>query len=511
VYHFVPLTAGTKASGNIRLCWTVIEDSMKRSSIILLAVILGAAISFSCGAAPDDNVTGALRSGGSGAIYRQFDPDQIPAALSHGAFHDRTEELLSEALTLIDRNEREGAALDQRWYAFRRFGEHLEQILKANQVRFYGGREAEVIQAVGDNYASITPIEPDQDPGEIRLFTARRDSGRADVIIIGQNGREVALKTVIRLAYLFKFMNPELKRVFTGGLDSFLRRIKIYFSSTPPRQEFISFFRRHGISDPDAVIVGFQGDSRAVLKEAGIVGPELYSSDSLRVNWYPHANGQKVLLVSINGNRIFASRAGELVNAMLDAFRSPPRTLVFFGSAGAIDAAKLIGQIVAPTVVVANDYFHPERLKGKLAHIIRNRAAMLVPVKTAHISVESVIVETVNWAAAINQKRIMTVDQELYHVIDAINASPDATNIHIFVGMLITDNVGASQAPDMATLEHAQNVIDRTVALRRHFLANVLAVAGIIPNRSATKQTKAHIEPRATGRVSKPAASTRRQ
>jgi len=42
------------------------------------------------------------------------------------------------------------------------------------------------------------PLEQDQDPGEIRLFVGRRQAGY-DFIIIGQNGREVALKTIIRL------------------------------------------------------------------------------------------------------------------------------------------------------------------------------------------------------------------------------------------------------------------------------------------------------------------------
>src|SRR5207249_6560871 len=116
---------------------------------------------------------------------------------------------------------------------------------------------------------------------------------------------------------------------------------------------FSSFFRQYRISDPDAVIIGFQRDSRTVLKEAGIDQPQRHSSDSLRVNWYPDGDGKKVLLVSINGNRIFASRAGELIEALFETFHSPPRTLVFLGSAGAIASDKLVGQIVAPTVVMA--------------------------------------------------------------------------------------------------------------------------------------------------------------
>jgi hypothetical protein len=372
--------------------------------------------------------------------------------------------------------------LDQQWYAFRRFGENLEQILRAREVRFYGGREADVRLALAGEYGSMIPFEADQDPGEIRLFTAHRDRDGFDLVIIGQNGREVALKTVIRLVYLFKFSDEEIKQKFVGGLDAFLPKVKIFLSSFPPRQEFISFFHQHRIADPDAVLIGFQGDTRSYLKEAGIGDPERYSTDSLRINWYPNANGKKTLLVSINGNRIYASRAGDLIEAIFEAFRAPPQTIVFFGSAGAIEAADLVGQIIAPTVVVNDDYFNPDRPGGKLAHLIHNRAAAILPVKTAHVSVESTVLETTKWAAAKKNNRIMTVDQELYHVVNAINSSSYAGKIRLYVGILITDNVSTAAGQHGLTLQYAEDIIAQTTATRRSFLAQVLAEVGITRN-----------------------------
>lgn len=461
------------------------ENSMKRSLTIFLAAI-STAICLLSVAISEDRFNPSLQGIDHNATVQRLDNAGATAMPSHSSFQDHTRQIVGAALSLIDRNEREGASLDQRWYTFRRFGEHLEQILGAREVRFYGGRESDVLRFIADQYVSVSPLEPAQDPSDIRFFVARRDTESLDLVIIGHNGREIALKTVIRLAYFFKFMNDKHKRAYVGGWDSFLHKVKIYLSSTPARQEFVSFFQLYGLSDPDAVIIGFQGDTRAVLKEAGIYSPERYSNDSLRINWFPNANGKKVLLVSINGNRIFASRAGELIEAIFETFRSPPRTLVFLGSAGAIASATLVGQIVAPTVVVADDYFDPHRRSGKLAHIIRNRAAMIVPIRTAHISVENIVVETLNWATANNQRRIMTVDQELYHVINAVNASPDANNIQVFVGMLVTDNVAAVRAPHETTLQHAEDVIARTATVRREFLRNVLAEAGIIPQRSDT-------------------------
>ena len=443
-----------------------------------------AAIYLAYGAIPSVGSDPSLSNLHDRPAYQESDRVQAAANQFHGRFQDCTKEIVAHALALIDRSERESAALDRRWYVFRRFGENLEQILKAREVRFYGGREVDVLRAIASQYVSLAPIEPDQDPGEIRLFSARLDANSSDLIIIGQNGREVALKTVIRLVYLLKFMDEKYKRDFVG-LASFLRKVKIYLSSTPARQEFTSFFRQYGITDPDVVMIGFQRDARAVMTEAGIRAPERYSSDSLRVNWYPNANGKKILLVSINGNRIFASRAGELIEAMLETFRSPPRTMVFFGSAGAIDSAKLLGHIVAPIVVELDEDSHSDRRGEKLAHVIRNRATAIVPVKTAHISVANILVETLNWAAKNSQRKIMTVDQELFHVISAFNTSPRASQIQLLVGLLVTDNVPATVSPPETSLQYAEDVIARTARVRRQFFSKVLAEAGIIAHRLA--------------------------
>jgi hypothetical protein len=68
--------------------------------------------------------------------------------------------------------------------------------------------------------------------------------------------------------------------------------------------------------NPDAVMIGFRGDIRSLLKDDGVSDPESYTDESSRVNWYPDANGKKILLVSIDKNRIFASRSGELIEAI---------------------------------------------------------------------------------------------------------------------------------------------------------------------------------------------------
>jgi hypothetical protein len=446
------------------------KNSMKRG-VTLLFLSITAAVCLSCGAFRTDASVEQHTA-------NQFDYGSAPDRQSEVRFQDRTKEVFADAMALIDKRDREGAPLDQRWYAFRRFGENLPEVLAAKEVRFYGGRELDVRTAIAGGYVSMTPLVANQDPGEIRLFKAWRGSDVFDLVIIGQNGREVALKTAIRLVYFFKLMDHTVQQRFVGGLHSFLQKIKIYQSSITPRQEFTAFFRQHRIADPDAVMIGFQRDTRSLLKEAGSGEPERYSSDSLRINWYPDVAGQKVLLVSINGNRIFASRAGDLMAAIFETFRSSPRSIVFFGSGGAIDAAHLIGRIVAPTVVTDGDFFNPHR-RGKPAQIIRNRAAAILPVQTAHTSVESVETETFDWAATNKRSKIMTVDQELFHIISSFNASPYSNQTQLFVAILVTDNVSASQEINADTLQYADKVIAQTTAMRRQFLSRVLAEIGV--------------------------------
>jgi len=461
------------------------KKSMKRSCTIFLASLTAAICLLVSATAQDKFIHSAQEIDRTGVFLPTHDSPAVAQEL-RDSFQDHTQEITGEGLALIKKNQCEGAPLDQRWYSFRRFGQSFEHFLTAREVRFYGGREADVRSAIARQYVSLVPLQADQDPGDIRLFKARRDSNSFDLVIIGQNSREVALKTMIRLAYLFEFMDERAKQRFVGGLDGFLRRVKIFLSSFPARQEFIAFFHQYRIADPDVVIIGFQRDTRAVLKEAGIGEPERYSSDSLRVNWYPDAGGKKVLLVSINGNRIFASRAGELIQAIFETFHSPPQSIVFLGSAGAIDSADLVGKIVAPTVVVNDEYFNAERHGGKLAQIIRNRATMIVPVKTAHVSVESMLLETMPWATKNKSNRIVTVDQELYPIVNAINTSQYGNKIQLFAGILVTDNVSAVHTYDQNTLQHAEDIIAQTGAIRKAFLAEVLSELGITRDQFLT-------------------------
>jgi hypothetical protein len=439
---------------------------MNRSAATLFSALI-VIFSLACNSARIDIGQGSFTSQSHETI-REFSEPRI-------SFEDRTEELVGHAERLIAKNEKEGAVLDQRWYTFKRFGQYQDTIFSASQVVFYGGLEKDVRANLPKHYESVVPLEKDQEPGEIRLFSAKHAPAQHDLIIIGQNGREVALKTIIRLIYLAGFTDPERQRKYRDKLHTFKKSLKVFMSSRSARQEFVDFFAKHGVSSPDTVMIGFIGDTRSLLKAEGIHDPELYSDESLRINWFKNANGRKVLLVSIDHNRIYASRSGELIEAILAISGTSPPTIVFLGSAGAIEDPTIVGRIVTPTMVMNGDPFPAVQHRGVLIHLIRNKAVAQGRIQTAHASVENVVVETTQWAEGMKRDRVRTVDQELFHIMKSVNSRDSTQQAEIYVGILVTDNVSSNaDANTDMTLEHAEEAIAKTASTRREFLRSIL-------------------------------------
>ena len=456
---------------------------MDRAAVKLFSALI-LIFSLSCSSARIDIGQGSFTSQSHETI-REFSEPRI-------SFEDRTEELVGHAERLIEKNEKEGAVLDQRWYTFKRVGEFQDAIFSASQILFYGGLEKDVRAHLPKHYTSFVALEKDQEPGEIRLFSAQRAPAQHDLVIIGQNGREVALKTVIRLIYLAGFADAERQRKYRDKLRSFNKFLKVFLSSRSARQEFIRFFAKHGISSPDTVLIGFIGDTRALLKAQGIHDPELYSDESLRINWFKNASGRKVLLVSIDHNRIYASRSGELIEAIFAISGISPPTIVFLGSGGAIEDPAIVGKIVTPTMVLNGDPFPGVQHKSVLVHLIRNKAIGHSSIKTAHASVENVVVETTRWAENMKRDRVRTVDQELFHIMKAVNSKDSTQKPQMYVAILITDNVSSNADVNMdMTLEHAEEAISKTAGIRREFLADILTELGILEPDEIRSQKKA--------------------
>ena len=88
------------------------------------------------------------------------------------------------------------------------------------------------------------------------------------------------------------------------------------------------------------------------------------------------------------------SRSGDLIEAIFAVSGASLPVIVFLGSGGAIEDPSIVGQIVTPTMVLNGDPFPARQHTGVLVHLIRNKAVAQTSIKTAHASVENVVVET---------------------------------------------------------------------------------------------------------------------
>ncbi|HEY7167671.1 MAG TPA: hypothetical protein VIB79_24140 [Candidatus Binatia bacterium] len=469
-----------------------------RSNSVLLFLLFAVLLSCSSGAYVSKPSPPSVRTTSVDQRSPEIAPrDSAPESRRPGrgpvSFQDHTAEIVQRAEILIARNKREGAVLDQRWYGFRRFGNYQDLILGAGRVIVCGGLEADVKKNLASEYAAIEPVEADQDPGEIRLFEARRPDHTWDFVIIAQNGREVVLKTVIRVLYLREFVSDDTRRKYAARLKSFPDSLRVLMSSYTPRQEFADFLMRHRISNPDVVLIGFMNDANSILNQARIGSAKVYSDESLRLTSHETRDGKKILAVSINGNRIFASRAGDFVSALLDVSQQRPPAVIFFGSAGAVEDPNLVWKIATPVSVRSGDTFVQTDRRGELIYIIPNKAADSRRARTAHASVESVVIETTEWAKRARSLGIKTADQELLHVVEAINSSRYAPGVEMFAGVLVTDDISSKPSAGL-TLEQAEETISEAVDIRREFLSEMLTRVGVLKSGAPASERRRDAE-----------------
>jgi hypothetical protein len=151
----------------------------------------------------------------------------------------------------------------------------------------------------------------------------------------------------------------------------------------------------------------------------------------------------------------------------------------------------LVGKIVAPTRLMNADPFPRETSQGALVHLVRNHAWDLVRSHSTHASIESVVVETKQWAERVKKQRVNTVDQELYHVIDAIHSSPRGKETDIYAAVLVTDNVAIDVSANDVTLQAAEETIAASAHLRQKFLFDLFRRQGILTDQvvSGTEPT----------------------
>jgi len=76
-------------------------------------------------------------------------------------------------------------------------------------------------------------------------------------------------------------------------------------------------------------------------------------------------------------------------------------------------------------------------------------------------------------------QRVDTVDQELFHIVNAINSSPDSGRVRFFAGQIVTDNVSSNAHETDVSLQHAEATILATAEIRKEFFSKTLEALGI--------------------------------
>jgi hypothetical protein len=94
---------------------------------------------------------------------------------------------------------------------------------------------------------------------------------------------------------------------------------------------------------------------------------------------------------------------------------------------------------------------------------------------------------------------VNTVDQELYHVIEAIHSSPRGKETDIYAAVLVTDNVAIDVSDNDVTLQAAEETIAASAPLRQKFLFDLFrrqriltdqVVSGAEPNSRAAQTVR---------------------
>lgn len=78
--------------------------------------------------------------------------------------------------------------------------------------------------------------------------------------------------------------------------------------------------------------------------------------------------------------------------------------------------------------------------------------------------------------------------------MNAINSSPYAGKVDVFIGTLVTDNVSSNAQNTDMTLEHAEQVISATADSRGQFLSKVLKKLGILKNETSELPNRSQSE-----------------
>lgn len=346
-------------------------------------------------------------------------------------------------LDAVDRVQEGGNTIPQNDYIERHFTPAVMEFLVANPSVYVDVYEGKVGGALGDlalmGYTEIRPLS-DNSATDFRKLIARNPETRKVVlVIVGLSGRAYQREIAAHFLYYNPPINPLRIQIHRLALEDAVM------------QEFQATLDSLGVV-PDILQMGNVEQVERLLADkkiapvGDIIAPNLYGK-------LYDINGKILFSLKVEPY-LYADRAAELLRAVLT--RKSAATVIFTGTAGALNKELQIGDIIAPETFSQADTLEPEPVEG-----VTNVAQELIghdPERGMfgsgiHGAVDSILFEDQQWFA-LQKERLTIVEQEVAHLARAAAEARERVRLYAF--FRISDVLGEQ--------DFTQNETDRPEA-----------------------------------------------
>ncbi|WP_129661502.1 phosphorylase family protein [Bacteroides fragilis] len=337
-------------------------------------------------------------------------------------------------VTLLDSVERaksEGHTLDENSYVERHFTPSVMKFLTDNpslDIEIYEGKTT---QAFGDlvrlGYTQITPFSRNANTDFQQFMATNPVSNESSFVIVGFPGKSYQLEIAAHFMYYNPPVNPlrishHVLKKEDASVDDFMPTLGL-LPEVPCTQVIIQ------MGNVEEVKSHLKEKEIEPVKE--VVAPNFYANVFV-------INGAMMVSLKIEPY-LYADRSGSFLEAVKRKFTGKPITVIFTGTAGALDPAMKVGDIVAPKEIHQADDLTAKKVE------ITNHAHHLLSLPEykaesgifadgqQHGAVDTILFEDEVWFET--HKSLAIVEQEVAHLAEAVKD----TEIKLYAFFRISD------------------------------------------------------------------------
>lgn len=326
-------------------------------------------------------------------------------------------------LHAVDRAKKQGNTLPENGYIERHFTAAVMSYLAANPSIYIDIYEGHTSQALGDlaamGYVSIFPFAGN-DNTDFQQFTAISQSGQATFVVVGLSGLAYQREIAAHFLYYNPPINPlrihhkklAAKEAAVGEFTSTLQLL-------PKGKKIIV-----QMGNVEQVKRGLA--EKKIVPTGEIVAPNLYGQV------YDYHNN---ILVSLRVEPfLYADRAGAFLKAIQKEYTDGV-TVIFTGTAGALDGRFKVGDLVAPASLNQVDTVTGETVDKKnlgsdfIKDKYGGREAEGMFSGVTHGAVDSILFEDNIWFKQYG-KQLALVEQEVGHLAKAAAEAGEKTKLY---------------------------------------------------------------------------------